>query len=243
VSVRRLVASLATLLVSLLGLLQPAAAEGAPAHTAAAYTYDGHNDTAVQTHTATERGPPSTYDRVTAYNAADRRARVASARSDTTTQPLAGITYDDSVPLVQVAGVGTTTGQATQGTREASASLYPAGVAANAGPRALPVGPWGQRVMDARSKLPSSWGPGVPNSKKPGTRWFDPGARQSNGVRIDQGSPGSTYPSQQVDHVIVRSGGNVLGPDGLPITGSIKQNPQAHIPLDDWLSWTSWNAP
>ncbi|UAL30922.1 hypothetical protein K8W59_05345 [Nocardioides rotundus] len=115
--------------------------------------------------------------------------------------------------------------------------------AADTGPLALPIGPWGQRVVDARNKLPSSWGPGLPNSKKVGTRWFDPAAPKANGVRIDQGSPGSLYPSQQVDHVIVRSGGNVLGPDGLPITGSIKQNPQAHIPLDDWLSWSSWNAP
>lgn len=83
----------------------------------------------------------------------------------------------------------------------------------------------------------------MPNSKKVGTKWFDPAAPKANGVRIDQGAPGSSFPSQQVDHVIVRSGGNVLGPDGLPITGSMKQNPQAHIPLDDWLTWSSWNAP
>ena len=30
---------------------------------------------------------------------------------------------------------------------------------------------------------------------------------------------------------------------GLPISGTIKQDPEAHIPLDDWLTWTSWNAP
>lgn len=125
-----------------------------------------------------------------------------------------------------------------------SAALrYEANLTTNAGPRALLIGPWGQRVVNARGKLPSSWGPGIPNSKKVGTKWFDPAAPKANGVRIDQGDPGSSFPSQQVDHVIVRSGGNVLGPDGLPITGSIKQNPQAHIPLDDWLTWTSWNAP
>lgn len=46
--------------------------------------------------------------------------------------------------------------------------------ATKSAPRALPVGPWGQRVVDARGKLPSSWEPGVPNSKAVGTKWFDP---------------------------------------------------------------------
>ena len=55
--------------------------------------------------------------------------------------------------------------------------------------------------------------------QSPGIRWFDPAAPNANGVRIDQGSSGAAYPSQQVDHVIVRSGGKVLGPDGVPITG------------------------
>lgn len=70
-----------------------------------------------------------------------------------------------------------------------------------------------------------------------------PSGTKANGGRIDQGDLGPSFPSQRVDHVIGRSGGNVLGPDGLPIAGSIKQNPQAHIPLDDWLTWTSWNTP
>lgn len=132
-SVRRLVASLATLLVSLLCFLQPAAAAGAPDPAPAGYTYDDHNHAAARTHSAIERGPPSTYDRVTAYNAADRGSRSASARSDTTTPALAVITYDDPVPLVQVAGVRTTTPLATEGARGAHGSLHQAGVAANAG--------------------------------------------------------------------------------------------------------------
>lgn len=49
--------------------------------------------------------------------------------------------------------------------------------------------------------------------------------------------------SQRVDHVIVRRGGRILGPDGRPIVGSLKQNPDAHIPLSDWLKWTSWDTP
>lgn len=76
-----------------------------------------------------------------------------------------------------------------------------------------------------------------------GTRWFDPAAPKANGIRVDQGIPGSSWTSQQVDHVVVRSGGRVLGPDGKPIVGSLKDNPQAHIPVADWLNWTSWNAP
>lgn len=114
--------------------------------------------------------------------------------------------------------------------------------AANTGPRMLGVGPWGQRVVDARTKLPGSWGPGVPNKKGVGTRWFDP-SNPGNGVRIDQGLPGSPQLSQQVDHVVVRGGGKVIGPDGKPIVGSLSDNPQAHIPLTDWMSWSSWSAP
>ncbi|WP_162799151.1 RHS repeat protein [Nocardioides sp. 616] len=116
------------------------------------------------------------------------------------------------------------------------------GTAANTGPRALSVGPWGQKIVDARTRLPGSWGPGTPNAKGVGTRWFDP-ANKGNGVRIDQGIPGSSYASQQVDHVVVRNGGRIFGPDGKPIVGPLSQNPQAHIPLSDWLTWSSWSTP
>lgn len=116
-------------------------------------------------------------------------------------------------------------------------------VAAEAGPRALPVGPWGQKVVDTRDKLPSAWGPGNPNAKGVGTRWSDPSAPQTNRVRLDEGLPGSGWPSQQVDHVVVHSGGRILGPDGKPIIGSLRENPQAHIPVSYWRNWTSWNAP
>lgn len=92
------------------------------------------------------------------------------------------------------------------------------------------------------SRVPSSWGPGLANKKGVGTRWTDP-ANQGNGIRIDQGIPGSGWPSQQVDHVVVRSGGKILGPDGKPIVGSLAENPQAHIPLSDWLKWADWNLP
>jgi filamentous hemagglutinin len=93
------------------------------------------------------------------------------------------------------------------------------------------------------AKVPSAWGKGIANRKSVGTRWFDPAAPKANGIRIDKGIPTSPLPSQQVGHVVVHSGGKILGPDGKPIVGSLKKNPQAHIPLSDWLGWTSWNTP
>ena len=41
------------------------------------------------------------------------------------------------------------------------------------------------------NKIPNSWGPGVKNKKKTGTRWLDPVNNKANGVRIDQGDPNS----------------------------------------------------
>jgi Pretoxin HINT domain len=100
---------------------------------------------------------------------------------------------------------------------------------------------------EARAKVPSEWvpsewGDGQPNAKGIVQRWTDPG-NPGNGIRIDQGNPDSPFPSQQVDHVVVRSGGQILGPDGVPIDGPLAANPAAHIPLSDWLGWALWNEP
>lgn len=95
----------------------------------------------------------------------------------------------------------------------------------------------------ASQKIPQSWGDAQPNKKKPGWRWRDP-TNQGNGVRIDRGDADSSFPSQQVDHVILRKEGQVIGKNGQPIAGSIKNNPtEAHIPLDEWLEWQTWYAP
>ncbi|MEU4314366.1 hypothetical protein [Nocardia sp. NPDC024068] len=99
--------------------------------------------------------------------------------------------------------------------------------------------------QEAVDKVPDEWGPGQPNRKKEGERWLDPDNPQGNGVRIDKGDPASPNPSQRVDHVVVRTDGKVLGPDGQPIPpgAPIKDHPEAHIPLSEWLKWRSWNQP
>ncbi|ASV88082.1 putative rHS repeat-associated core domain protein (plasmid) [Ochrobactrum quorumnocens] len=97
--------------------------------------------------------------------------------------------------------------------------------------------------VDATGKIPTTWGSGQPNKKGVGTRWQDPN-NPGNGVRIDQGNPNHSLPSQREDHVIVRSGGTVIGRDGKPISGSIQDNAeQAHIPLSEYKNWSSWNSP
>ena len=95
----------------------------------------------------------------------------------------------------------------------------------------------------ATAKPPSGWGPGAATKKGVGTRRTDP-ANPGSGVRIDQGNPLNTQITQQVDHVVVRYNGQVIGRNGQPITGSISQNAeQAHIPLTEWQTWNSWFAP
>lgn len=82
-------------------------------------------------------------------------------------------------------------------------------------------------------KFPDDW-TAQPNRKKIGYRWLDPENPKGNGVRIDKGDPNSPFPSQQVDHVIVRSGGVVIGRDGNPIDGAIDEDPEnSHIPLSE----------
>ncbi len=106
-------------------------------------------------------------------------------------------------------------------------------------------GPEWAPPKEAADKVPKDWGSPKPNSKGTGERWLDPKNPNGNGVRIDKGDPKSPQPSQRVDHVIVRSGGKVIGPDGNPIPpgASIQDNPQTHIPLQQWLKWQSWDHP
>lgn len=111
----------------------------------------------------------------------------------------------------------------------------------DAEPAPAPALPWEDPAV--QEKLPEEWGDGQANKKGVGQRWQDPNDPGS-GVRIDQGNPNNSQSTQQVDHVIVRENGKVIGRDGEPLSGSIKQNPeQAHIPLSEWKQWKSWNHP
>lgn len=127
-------------------------------------------------------------------------------------------------------------------TSDAADAAVPAAGAVDEAPVPFSAMTWSDKVAAAQDKVPDGWAPGRPNSSATGTRWFGPNP-DTEGVRVDLGNPQHSWASQQVDHVIVRSDGKVLGPDGQPIVGSIKQNPQAHIPLEDWLKWKSWNTP
>ncbi|MEV0700015.1 putative T7SS-secreted protein [Saccharopolyspora sp. NPDC050389] len=111
----------------------------------------------------------------------------------------------------------------------------------DAEPAPAPALPWEDPAV--QEKLPAEWGDGSATKKGVGQRWQDPND-PGNGVRIDQGNPNNSQPTQQVDHVIVREHGKVIGRDGEPISGSVKQNPEeAHIPLSEWKQWKSWNHP
>ncbi|WP_409463203.1 hypothetical protein [Amycolatopsis sp. GA6-003] len=94
--------------------------------------------------------------------------------------------------------------------------------------------------------VPGHWGEGIPNQKGVGTRWFDPANPKGTTLRIDKGNPAHKYPSQQVDHVRVTENGKIIGrggevfPPGTKVTDVWEQ---AHIPLDEWITWRYWNRP
>jgi hypothetical protein len=93
-----------------------------------------------------------------------------------------------------------------------------------------------------RNKIPGSWGRGAANKKGIGWRWQDP-ANSGNGIRIDAGNIRNPQTYQQVDHVVVRRSGQIIGRDGNPISGSLATNPEAHIPVSEWAKWATWFAP
>ncbi|WP_198015399.1 MULTISPECIES: PAAR domain-containing protein [unclassified Psychrobacter] len=94
------------------------------------------------------------------------------------------------------------------------------------------------------NKFPESFKSPIPNRKGgEGYRWFD-GANKGNSVRIDKGNPSNSQIRQQVDHVIINNNGRIIGRNGEPIKGTIKDNwDQAHIPLKEYEQWNKWNSP
>ncbi|WP_438297175.1 hypothetical protein [Streptomyces sp. HUAS TT7] len=69
------------------------------------------------------------------------------------------------------------------------------------------------------------------------------GAGVVHAIWIDEGNLNNSQEYQQVNHVVINSGGRAIGRDGKPIEGSIKENPASHIPLTDWLKWKECNKP
>jgi hypothetical protein len=94
----------------------------------------------------------------------------------------------------------------------------------------------------AAAKIPDAWGAGSAARSGGGWRWADPQNPAANGARIDPGNPGSPDDFAQIDHVHVRSGGQVIGSDGNPVPSGLAGDPAAHIPLSDWLDWLTWNT-
>lgn len=95
---------------------------------------------------------------------------------------------------------------------------------------------------EMNKKIPKDWV--VDEAKKKvGARYKDPN-NKGNSVRVDQGNPDSSNPSQQVDHVVVNSGGKIIGRYGDPLNVPLKDDPlNGHIPLSEYNNWGSWNHP
>lgn len=106
-----------------------------------------------------------------------------------------------------------------------------------------------QGLQEVVPKVPQEWGV-KPNKKaarlgrkvKPGVRWRDP-SNKGNHVRVDKGDPTSDLTTQQIDHVVINYRGAIRGPDGQAIQGRLEQNPDAHIPVADYVTWRTWCAP
>ncbi len=100
----------------------------------------------------------------------------------------------------------------------------------------------GDEFLRATDMVPNAWIERA-NRKGVGRRWQDP-SDVGNNIRIDMGIPNSPWPSQRVDHVVVSSRGKLIGRDGQPLSGALSDNAvQAHIPLSEYVNWSSWNAP
>ena len=100
---------------------------------------------------------------------------------------------------------------------------------------------WVAIPKNVKQRIPANW-TRKNNKSGVGFRWVDP-KNEGNGIRIDKGNPNVSLPSQQVDHVVIRYGGKIRGPDGNPIKGPLSENPQAHIPLEEYRKWDNWYQP
>lgn len=91
-----------------------------------------------------------------------------------------------------------------------------------------------------QSKIPKQLGQSIPVDKGVGLRWND---NKGNSIRIMRGNPSSQYIFQRRDYIRISSNGRTIGPDGKPRSGRANENPEVHIPLEDWLTWKTWDRP
>jgi hypothetical protein len=95
-----------------------------------------------------------------------------------------------------------------------------------------------QSVVD---KFPAGFAAPELTVKDGGVRWMIPPAHKSpGGVRIDP-ARSTGYPSQRVPHVVVRSNGKVIGRNGEPLPNA--RSADAHIPLEEYKTWRTWDHP
>ena len=95
-----------------------------------------------------------------------------------------------------------------------------------------------QRIVgQVKSRLPKDLGKGKPSKNGDGWRWNS----KSHDVRVQKGNPKSQFPAQQKDYVKLVVDGKVIGRNGKPLpSGKV---PEAHIPLSEWRTWSSWKSP
>lgn len=130
-SLRRLIAWLATLLVGWLGLFPPGAAVAAPSFVPTAYAYTSLAILATDDDSCTEPGPPT--NDPFSPGAVDRWSHGASACAGGPT-PRVATTYDDPIKLVQVENATGTTPEQAQDVDGALSRLAPSDVAAKGAP-------------------------------------------------------------------------------------------------------------
>jgi len=118
-------------------------------------------------------------------------------------------------------------------------------------PKDTPKSAWKPPKKGCLDKIPQELhgkGQVINTDKSKGFLWSD-GEKGNNYIRIMKGDPKAEHISQHVDYVRLVRNGQVIGRDGKPIIKETipglkpRKNPEAHIPLSEWVSWPEWFRP
>lgn len=90
-----------------------------------------------------------------------------------------------------------------------------------------------------RAKIPVGWEE-KPNKNGDGWIWYDPSLPDKRRVRIDDANPKGSY-VQQVAHVRVNTENGIVTINGTLIPSG--KLPEAHIPLSEYIYWSTWYEP